>query len=137
MQFAATQCPKASIYGFAKATTPILDKPLSGPVYLRSSSHELPDLVADLQGQVNVVLDGRIDSLNGGIRSTFEAVPDQPVSKFVLEMRGGRKGLLINSTNLCAKPNYAAAKLNGQNGKLHDFRVQLKNDCGKSGRKKK
>ena len=38
---------------------------------------------------------GRIDTTKGGgIRTTFEAVPDAPVTKFVLETQGGKKGLL-------------------------------------------
>ena len=94
VQFAADQCPKGSIYGYVTATTPLLEKPLEGPLYLRSSSHPLPDLVAALHGQIDVDLVGRIDSKNGGIRTTFDAVPDAPVSKFVLTMQGGKKGLL-------------------------------------------
>ena len=61
-----------------------------GPVYLRSSSHELPDMVAALNGQVDVVLDGRIDSVKGRLRTTFDTVPDVPVSKFVVTVRGGK-----------------------------------------------
>ena len=70
VQFAADACPKASIYGKAKAITPLLDKPLEGPVYLRSSSHELPDLVASLNGQIDVVLAGRVDTGKGGGSAT-------------------------------------------------------------------
>jgi hypothetical protein len=93
-------CPADSVYGFAKAVTPILDEPLEGPVYLRSSSHQLPDLVAALHNkQVNIALDGHVEGVHGGIRNTFEAVPDAPVTKFTLEMQGGNKGLLVNSTN--------------------------------------
>ena len=40
--------PKGSIYGRVKAVTPLLDEPLTVPVYLRSSNHPLPDLVAAL-----------------------------------------------------------------------------------------
>ncbi len=129
VQFAADDCPAASIYGRARAFSPLLDKPLEGPVYLRSSSHKLPDLVADLRGQIHVVLDGRIDSINGGIRNTFEAVPDAPVSKFVLEMQGGKKGLLVNSTNLCQSPNRATVRFDGQNGKTADSSPVLANSC--------
>src|SRR5206468_9623960 len=59
VQFAADTCPKGSVYGKAKAFTPLLEKPLSGPVYLRSSDHPLPDLVAKLGGQIEIELDGR------------------------------------------------------------------------------
>ena len=81
VQFAADQCPKGSIYGKATAWTPLLDEPLSGPVYLRSSSNPLPDLVVALHGTVDIDLVGRIDSIDGQIRSTFESPPDAPVSQ--------------------------------------------------------
>jgi hypothetical protein len=103
-----------------------------GPVYLRSSSNKLPDLVAALGGQINVDLDGTIDSVHGGIRNRFEVVPDAPVSKFELSMKGGAKGLLQNSENLCA-PNartHAAADFTAQNGKLSDTTPVVKNSCG-------
>ena len=61
-------------------------------------------MVADLKGQVDIVLDGRIDSYKGGIRTTFAGIPDLPVSKFVINLPGGKHGLLQASTNLCAKP---------------------------------
>lgn len=129
VQFAASQCPAGSIYGEAKAVSPLLDQPLEGPVYLRSSSHQLPDLVVALHGQVDVNLAGRIDSVNGGIRTTFEAVPDAPVTKFTITMQGGKKGLLVNSRNLCEAPSSATVKLDAQNGKTADQRSRLRNSC--------
>jgi hypothetical protein len=131
VQFAANACPAGAVYGRARALTPLLDEPLEGPVYLRSSSHELPDLVADLAGQIHVVLVGRIDSVKGGIRTSFEAVPDAPVSKFVLNMQGGKKGLLVNSTSLCARRNRAKARFDGQNGKVVRLRPLLADRCRK------
>jgi hypothetical protein len=142
VQFAAgggngAQCPPASIYGRARAITPLLDSPLEGPVYLRSSSNPLPNLVISLGGQVPIVLDGRVDSVHGGIRTTFETVPDAPVSKFVLEMQGGKKGLLVNSRDICAGTNRATAKFTAQNGKLEDSRPVLRNGrCGKAKHRK-
>ncbi|HET9163875.1 MAG TPA: hypothetical protein VFN89_10605 [Solirubrobacterales bacterium] len=103
VQFAANECPKNSIYGNARAFTPLLDKPLEGPVYLRSSDNPLPDLVADLHGQVDVELDSRTDSVHGHIRNIFDATPDVPVSKLIFILRGGKKGLLVNSRNQCPR----------------------------------
>jgi hypothetical protein len=133
------KCPAASIYGRAEAITPILDEPLKGPVYLRSSSHPLPDLVAALHNrQVDIALDGRIDSVeNGRIRNTFEAVPDAPVSKFVLEMQGGKKGLLVNSTNICKTKHKAISHFVGQNGKVYDTNPVLAAKCAKAKKHKK
>jgi hypothetical protein len=136
VQYAADACPPGSVYGYAQAWSPLLDQPLQGPVYLRSSSHELPDLVASLDGQIQVDLAGRIDSVNARIRNTFEAVPDAPVSKFVLTMQGGKKGLLVNTTELCRAKPRASAKFDAQNGKVHDIQPLVKADCGKRGKKK-
>ena len=134
VQFAANVCPKRSIYGRATAVSPLLDKPLSGPVYLRSSNHKLPDLVADLNGQIRVTLAGRIDSVNGGLRTSFEMVPDAPVSKFVLQMQGGKKSLLENSRDLCRATNKATVQLDGQNGKIWDSKPTVTNGCKRSKR---
>ena len=74
--------PAGSIYGTASATTPLLDYPLTGNVYLRSSSHQLPDLVADLNGppasRSRSTSPATTDSVKGALRNTFEAVPDAP-----------------------------------------------------------
>jgi len=138
VQFAADQCPKAAIYGHAEAVTPLLDQRLRGPVYLRSSNNELPDLVVALRGPafqpIEVDLVGRIDSVNGGIRNSFELLPDAPVSKFVLRMQGGKKGLLVNSTNLCRGTHNATVKMRGQNGKTRNFSSPLKAQCKKRNR---
>jgi hypothetical protein len=130
------QCPRGSIYGKAKAISPLLDEPLQGPVFLRSSNHELPDMVAALHSsKVDIDLVGRIDSVNGGgIRSTFESTPDAPVRKFVLEMQGGQKGLIVNSEDLCKAKHRANAAFTGQNGKLRVFHPVVKTKCG--GKKK-
>jgi len=131
-QFAADTCPKKSVYGKAKAITPLLAKPLSGPVYLRSSDHPLPDLVAKLGGELEIDLVGRIDSKHGGIRTTFESVPDAPVTKFVLQMRGGKKGLLTNSTDICRGSHRATVQMKAQNGRAVDLRPKLQSQgCGK------
>ncbi len=91
--------------------TPLLDDELAGPVYLVSSNHGLPDLLADLRGQVNVQLRGVISSAKARIKTVFYPVPDVPVSKFVLTMKGGKKGLLVNSRNLCAAPLFSFTQL--------------------------
>jgi hypothetical protein len=129
VQFAAEQCPEGSIYGHVRAVTPLLDNPLEGPVYLRSSNNPLPDLVVALKGQVEIEAVGRIDSVRGGIRTTFAAVPDAPITKVVLTMHGGSKGLLINSRNLCQATSHADVKLKGHNGKSASPHPILQNDC--------
>jgi hypothetical protein len=141
VQFAANQCPAGSIYGHVKAITPLFDYPLEGPVYLRSSSHKLPDVVAALRGPasqpIEVDLDGRVDSVNGGIRTTFEVVPDAPVTKAIVTLQGGKKGLFQNSTNICKGAHLATLKLTAQSGKRADSQPPIKADCKKGQAKKR
>jgi hypothetical protein len=132
-QFAANGCPPGSVYGHAKVWTPLLARPLEGPVHLRSSQHRLPDLVADLHGQVEIELAGRIDTVRGSIRTTFATPPDAPVSAFVLTMRGGKRGLLVNAADTCHGVQRARARFTGYNGRRREFRPRVKADCrGKS-----
>jgi hypothetical protein len=130
VQFAAKSCPPAAQYGYIKATTPLLDEPLEGPVWLRSSNHKLPDLVFDLHGLVDVEVSTRIDSAHGGIRASIESAPDAPLSKVVLRMQGGKKGLIVNSRNLCGATSKADVELTGQNGKVSTSNPVMKADCG-------
>lgn len=129
VQFSQDNCPTGSVYGYARAITPLLDQPLEGPVYLRSSNNPLPDLVVALHGQIDIDLAGRIDSVNGGIRTTFAEVPDAPVTKFVLRMKGGKKSLLVNSTDICVGRHRATVKMSGQNGKGHNPHPLLRGKC--------
>lgn len=135
-----TQCPAGSVYGKAKAITPLLDEALEGPVFLRSSEHQLPDLVVALHTPDGIDFDlvGRVDSVKGGgIRTTFESAPDAPVKEFVLAMQGGKKGLFVNSTDVCVGRHRAEIKLSAHNGKRQASRPALKADCGGSRKGKK
>ncbi len=117
VQLAANECPKASIYGNAKATSPLLDGKLKGPVYLTSSNNTLPDLLVDLKGQVNIRLRGVISSSNGRLKTVFRKTPDVAVDKFILTMKGGNKGLLVNSRNLCERQTTGFLNLKAQNSR--------------------
>jgi hypothetical protein len=70
--------------------------------------------------------------VKGGIRSTFTAIPDVPVSRFVLEMQEAKKGLIVNSTNLCAGVHRAKARFSGQNGKRYEAKPAVGARCGKA-----
>jgi hypothetical protein len=135
VQFAANGgngagCPAGAVYGHVKAITPLLDQPLEGPVYLRSSNHNLPDFVAALHGLVNIEAVARIDSKDGGIRATFSEVPDAPLTKVVVQMQGAKKGLIVNSTNLCAEAHRADVRLGAQNGRRARLAPVVEAGCG-------
>src|SRR5665811_2128873 len=126
-QFANDACPERAIYGTATAWSPLLDEPLTGPVYLGSSTNPLPDIIVDLKGQVPIVLQGRIDTVKGArMRNSFPAVPDAPVSRFVLDIQGGaNRGILVNSKDLCRTPNRGVARFQAQNNALSVQRPRI------------
>lgn len=134
VQFDADQCPPDSVYGTAEATSPLVDYPVSGSVYLRANpEHELPDLVAALNGPasqpIEVDLAGKTDAVKGALRNTFEAVPDVPVSTFRLELFGGSRGLIELSRNFCAKKYRATVQMDAQNGLIQDTTPVVSASC--------
>ncbi len=133
VQFNANACPKASILGHAEATTPIFDEPLKGPVYFRSNGgdRELPDIVADLKGPIHVTLVGYIDSVKGQVRTRFLHVPDAPVTKFKMNLFGGKRGLIENSEELCLKPRRVEIRLKAQNDRSRNTSPKIGLGCGK------
>ncbi len=139
VQFRAENCPAGSAYGSARAVTPLMEQPLEGPVYLRSSSSVLPDMVADLHGRgIRIEVVGHIDKSRGGIRASFEGLPDAAVSRFTMSLPGGRRGLLAVAGNLCSHPQHALARFVGQNNATEVTHPRLQAKCkGKGSQKKK
>jgi hypothetical protein len=137
-ELAAHKCPPGSQLGTAEAITPLLEVPLSGGVYLRSSDHALPDIVADLQGRgIEILLEGRVSGKHGGLRASFEALPDAPVTRFTMNLFSGRHGLLQVSENLCAAPQRASAYFVAHDSSSVVERPQLKVRCKKKSRRKR
>jgi hypothetical protein len=138
VQAAAGSCPADSIYGTARAITPLMDEPLEGPVYLRASDNKLPDLATTLTGRgIRIEIAGRIDSNKGGMRATYENLPDAPVSKFVLTLKGGKRGLLVNSDDAC-KAAAARVRMAGHSNATTQLRPKLVNrKCKKKAKKSK
>jgi hypothetical protein len=109
-EFAAGRCEAARI-GTAVATTPLLRDPLRGGAYLvRPPGQPLPNLVVSLRGQVSVDLVGRV-AIPGGthLSATFPAVPDVPISRFVLRFHAGARGVVGLARGLCAPARHRSA----------------------------
>jgi hypothetical protein len=96
----------------------------------------LPDLALDLYGQIHIEATARIDAIRGGLRTTFSTIPDAPLGTVTLDLRGGSKGLIQNSENLCAATKKASVKMIGQNGITTNIAVPLQAPCGKAAKKK-
>jgi hypothetical protein len=147
VQFNAEACPEGSVLGTVTAHTPLLPRPLKGKVYFRSNGgeRELPDVVADVRGAgLHIVQVGFVDSVQkkgtevSRIRTRFLSLPDAPVSKITLHFFGGKRGLLVNSQNLCAKPRRVSIDLGAHNGRASRSDPAIHLPCGgKKGKKKK
>jgi hypothetical protein len=113
-------CPAASIVGQAKASTPVLPVPLSGPAYFVShGGEEFPELIIVLQGYGTTVhLVGSTFISKAGITSsTFKTVPDVPVGTFELILPQGKYSALAANGNLCTTKKLAMpTSFIGQNG---------------------
>jgi hypothetical protein len=102
--FAQGACPANAQIGSAKAETPALAAPLTGRVILvKPAAMPLPRLVLDLHGPISLRLPVTFGFGPGGrLRSTLSGLPDTALSRFTLNLEGGKDGLLANGRDLCA-----------------------------------
>lgn len=123
-------CPVASRVGMAKAVTPILPVPLTGPAYFVShGGAKFPELIIVLQGYgVTVDLHGETFISNAGVTSsTFRAVPDQPVTSFELTLPESKYSALDAPGNkLCSKTLVMPTRFIAQNGATHTQKTKIK-----------
>lgn len=117
-QLAALACPPASKVGGASAVTPLLDVPLKGAVYLVQGGGSLPKLVAVLQGGgLTIPLTGATSLTKGGrIGTTFNAIPDVPISAFDLDLPHDKRQILETSAKWPACGAAGSVVFTGQNG---------------------
>jgi hypothetical protein len=135
-------CPASSIIGRATATTPLLDQPLSGPIYFiknvridpktKRQIKTLPTLAIPLRGQgVTLVLRATTDVVDERLVTTFDRIPDAAVSDFKLSINGGPKSILVVSgADLCKGTQVADQTITGQTGKVVDDDITVSTPCG-------
>jgi hypothetical protein len=137
---AADNCPAKTVIGTASANTPLLSSPLSGKVYLvqgiRTNKQgqtikTLPSLLVPLRGQIALDLTGKTSVSHNKLVTTFGSIPDAAISKFVLTVNGGSKGILAITKGLCKSKQSASVKETGQSGKTHGASPKIATPCKK------
>ncbi len=112
-------CSAESRIGTAKATTPLLPVPLTGPVYFVSHAGlKFPELVIVLSGYgTTIQLHAETFISKAGITSsTFRTVPDAPVGTFELTLPQGKFSALAAPSNLCKASLKMPTAFTAQNG---------------------
>ena len=133
-----TKCAGKQTIGTASTKTPLLDQPLSGPVYAVSGGGGLPRLAFVLNGQVPLVPRAKTSSVNkGALKTVVPTVPDAPIGEFRLTLNGAKSGYLINTRNLCNKPVVNTIEYAAQNGRKLTQNVKVKTPCGSKAKKRK
>ena len=112
-------CPAGSLVGYAKAITPLLPVPLTGPAYFVSYGNaKFPELIIVLQGYgVRVDLHSETFISKKGITSaTLSSVPDAPFSSFELYLPEGPHSALAANGNLCTEKLSMPTSFTAQDG---------------------
>jgi len=126
------RCPKSSLLGNLRLATALIDEPLEGPVYLRVPRHRLPGLSAEVRsGDLGFIVDGRTTAAHGRFGISLGSLPDIPLSEAVLNLPGGRKGIIVNSRSLCGSKKKVAATFTAHSGRGFQLgvRAQVKGRC--------
>ncbi|MGH2911071.1 MAG: hypothetical protein ACRDJ3_01200 [Solirubrobacteraceae bacterium] len=107
-------CPEGSNIGVARAVSPLLNVPLTGPAYLVSHGGAgFPDVVFVLQGEdVRIDVTGNTNIKKGVTYSHFETVPDAPISTFETVLPQGPHSILGANISASAKGSLCSLTLN-------------------------
>jgi hypothetical protein len=141
-------CPEGSDIGSAIVHTPVLESPLTGPIYLVSHGNAAwPDAELVLQGEgITVILDGQTAIKKGITTSSFLSVPDAPFQSLEASLPEGPHSALTTSLpikakySLCGKKLQIPMVLTGQNGAVIEQKIPVSvQGCGavKAARAKK
>ncbi len=136
-ELAATECAGRQEIGEASTSTPLLDQPISGPVYAVSGKGGLPRLAFILNGQVHLLPRAEEKTVKGGrLQTIVPTVPDAPIGHFALTIFGGKHGYLANTRDLCVHTPIIGVSYTAQSGKTLQQNVKTAIHCGSKSKSK-
>jgi hypothetical protein len=141
---AADKCPAASIVGSVSAVSPLLTGKVAGPVYFVRGERTdpksgriirtLPRLFVPLTASdypgVKIDLHASSDVVDERLVTTFDNLPDVPISSFDLKIDGGAHGILVvSNTNMCDSTQYNDNAFTAQSNKRYSTRTGIATAC--------
>jgi hypothetical protein len=113
------RCPAGSRVGIARAATPLLASPLTGPVFFVShggAAFPVLDVVLQTEGIRVDLLGATFISKAGITSSTFNSLPDVPVESFELYLPRGPGSALAANGSPCKSGLKMPTTFTAQNG---------------------
>lgn len=124
------KCGTPSRVGTAEAITPVLPTPLKGTAWLVGHNAKLPTLEVGVSGSnVDIGLSSLI-TFGRSFSSTFDNLPDVPVSSFVVRLPQGPNSALGIAGDVCSRKLSMPSTFTGQDGRVRKQTVRLRvEDC--------
>ena len=125
---ASGNCSKRARVGFARALSPFIEGPVTGPIYLvRQRPGKLPNVVVALRNPIALQFAGIVNiGRRGRIGTTFRGAPDLPLTRLTLRFHGGPFGPLTAIRDLCRARLRLPLQLVGRNGKALERRPAVR-----------
>jgi hypothetical protein len=131
-------CPEAAKIGTVEATTPVLEEPLTGGVYLRTQNSDDPAsgemfrmalVLENADRGLRIKLPGavRVDPATGRIVTEFTNNPQVPVSKISLKLKSGPRAPLATPASCGTKT--VDGHLTSWGGQVADVQAPSTIDC--------
>jgi hypothetical protein len=108
-------CPSSATVGSTTVTSPLLSAPLKGRIVLRKGS-PLPGLALVFPPPFPLEFEGSTTLTPLGLRSTFDNLPDLPISKLEVDFSSGSQSLLTRA-GVCLTGGTLRGSFTGRNGK--------------------
>lgn len=131
-------CAAGARVGAARVRTPMLAEPLTGPIYIvQPKDNGLPDLSIRLSAAgLHVDVRGRTLQRRGRFLTSLVGLPDLPLSRFAMHLRGGKRGILSLRARPCRRRGAGRLLISqlvvkGQNGVRHRVRPRAGAPCRK------